>query len=64
MVTEPKASRVEEPQPKLLLDQGRGEPLTAAAYATAGGQAVTYLPGNGWTDARPAVPKDCRRPGR
>ncbi|MEV4390454.1 hypothetical protein [Nonomuraea sp. NPDC049607] len=32
---EPKASRVEEPQPNvLLLDQGTGEPLTAAAYAT------------------------------
>ncbi|MFI6174687.1 hypothetical protein ACIA8R_04020 [Nonomuraea sp. NPDC051191] len=34
VVTEPKASSVEEPQPKLLLDQGAGEPLTAAAYAT------------------------------
>ncbi|MFI7419261.1 hypothetical protein [Nonomuraea sp. NPDC049684] len=49
----------------LVLDQSSGEPLaTSARKARAAGDvpvAVTYLPGNGWTDAYPAVPEGCRR---
>ncbi|MER6510177.1 hypothetical protein ABT158_25375 [Nonomuraea sp. NPDC001636] len=52
----------------LVLDQGTSEPLATSAHKARAlwdvPVAVTYLPGNGWSDARPAVPEGCRRLGR